>query len=245
MPTKTDGRRRFLSEAAHLRLYMSYFAFMLVMAILAGARLPASAESAAGEHMPPAGFSDLLNHLETRARDVEQQASELEELHDYDIAPLVQVLTARGAEPAWATRLVMAFVREGRAVRIDPRLLLSIMLVEDPKLDSAAVSPVGALGLMQVMPFHLGEWDCPEGDLRVPEVNICHGAKILEYNLKRSSGNLDVALLRYNGCVRGTFTADCHLYPMRVFRMAALGWLGDEDAPVYSDRRLSRSLPIE
>lgn len=67
----------------------------------------------------------------------------------------------------------------------------SILMVENPWLDSAAVSPAGAIGLMQVMPFHAGNWgeECGE-DLRKVSVNLCHSFKIREA----------YSLLRYNGC---------------------------------------------
>jgi soluble lytic murein transglycosylase-like protein len=127
----------------------------------------------------------------------------------------------------------MILVREGRDAGLDPRLLLSVLLVENPALDSAAVSFVGAVGLMQVMPFHAGQWGCPDGDLRIPDVNICYGARILAHQLRRAKGNLDVALLRYNGCVRGTNTPDCHLYPLKVYRRAGEVWLDEQVAQVF------------
>ena len=61
----------------------------------------------------------------------------------------------------------------------------------------------------------------PEGDLTVPEVNICYGAKILAHALGRTGGDLDRALLRYNGCVVGENTPDCHDYPSWVRRARA------------------------
>ena len=97
-----------------------------------------------------------------------------------------------------------------------------MLLVEDPGLDPAAVSPVGAVGLMQVMPIHAGGWGCDSDDLTDPDVSICHGARILAHYLKETGGNLDRALLRYNGCVRGVNTPNCHLYPMLVYRNATL-----------------------
>ena len=72
---------------------------------------------------------------------------------------------------------------------------------------------------MQVMPFHAGKWGCPSSDLFDIDANICHGVQILADNLKRSR-NLPTALQRYNGCVRGTNTPDCHRYAGKVYRSA-------------------------
>jgi hypothetical protein len=75
--------------------------------------------------------------------------------------------------------------RESRFVETPPdaRLLLAVLLVENPWLDT---------------------------DL---DANICHGARLLSHTLRRSHGDLDLALLLYNGCIAGTSTSDCHLYP--------------------------------
>jgi soluble lytic murein transglycosylase-like protein len=75
------------------------------------------------------------------------------------------------------------------------------------------------MGLMQVMGFHAGEYDCDSDDLLQVESNICHGARVFGYYLKRT-GNVRRALLRYNGCVRGSNTPNCGRYPSKVLRNA-------------------------
>ncbi len=72
---------------------------------------------------------------------------------------------------------------------------------------------------MQVMHFHAGEFDCDSDDLLQVEANICHGARVFGHYLKRT-GNVQRALLRYNGCVSGTNTPNCHRYPAKVLRDA-------------------------
>jgi soluble lytic murein transglycosylase-like protein len=149
----------------------------------------------------------------------------LDSLYRRDVAPLVRLLQTRHPDEAHVQRIAFALAREGRNTGVDPRLLVSVLLVENPRLDPEAVSFMGAVGLMQVMPFHAGGWGCPSPDLTDVDANICHGARILAHELRRAKGNLDVALLRYNGCVLGTNTPDCHLYPMHVFRSAFTAWL--------------------
>jgi len=169
---------------------------------------------------PAAQVSDLavLSH---RARRLESGMRELEARYEADVEPLVQELSRYSGDAELVHRVALALVREGGRAGVDPRLLLSVLLVEDPGLETTAVSSEGAVGLMQVMPAHAGGWGCGSDDLTDPDINICHGARILAHYLVASGGNLDRALLRYNGCVRGTNTPDCHLYPVKVYRRAS------------------------
>lgn len=116
-----------------------------------------------------------------------------------------------------AFRVADALVREGHKQHISPELLVGVLLTEDPDIDPRARSHVGARGLMQVMPFHSGKWGCGSADLYNIESNICHGVKILKQAISQTP-NVRVALLRYNGCVRGRNTRDCHLYDDKVLR---------------------------
>jgi soluble lytic murein transglycosylase-like protein len=94
-----------------------------------------------------------------------------------------------------------------------------MLLTENTRLEPDAVSSQGAIGLMQVMHFHAGEFDCESDDLVDVESNICHGARVFERYLERT-GNVKRALLRYNGCVTSANTPNCHRYPAKVFRAA-------------------------
>lgn len=116
-----------------------------------------------------------------------------------------------------AFRVADALVREGHRQNISPELLVGVVLTEDPELNPHARSHVGARGLMQVMPFHSGKWGCGSGDLFNIEANICHGVKILKQAIEQTP-NMRLALLRYNGCVRGRNTRDCHSYDDKVLR---------------------------
>jgi soluble lytic murein transglycosylase-like protein len=105
---------------------------------------------------------------------------------------------------------------------LSPEVLLAVMLVENPWIEPTARSPVGARGLMQVMPLHQGKWRACPGSLEDIESNICYGAQIFRDYL-RQTGNIETALLRYNGCVKGTNTPNCHLYPQQVFARVKKG----------------------
>jgi hypothetical protein len=163
-----------------------------------------------------------LDDAERRALAIEAEARELERFYLTDVGPLVRHLVGPQGDEAHARRIAIALVREGTRADVDPRLLLAVVRIENPWLRPDARSPQGAVGLMQVMPFHAGGWGCGSVDLTDLEANICHGARILADALRRSDGDLDRALLRYNGCVRGSNTPDCHLYPSRVLALAAV-----------------------
>jgi soluble lytic murein transglycosylase-like protein len=117
-------------------------------------------------------------------------------------------------------RISGAVLRESRRQQVPPSLIVAVLLTENTTLRPEAESSVGARGLMQVMPFHAGARLCNSDDLVDVDSNICHGTLILARNLRRTSTSV-AALLRYNGCVRGTNTPDCHRYPGRVLARAS------------------------
>jgi soluble lytic murein transglycosylase-like protein len=130
-----------------------------------------------------------------------------------------EVLNQYTHDRALAFRIADALVAQADKEHIDPALLVGVLLTEDATLDPHARSSVGARGLMQVMPLHSGKWGCGSSDLFNIESNICHGVQILKEAM-RSAPNTRVALLRYNGCVRGRNTPNCHLYDDKVLRHA-------------------------
>lgn len=130
-----------------------------------------------------------------------------------------EVLNQYTHDRALAFRIADAIVDQAAKEHIDPALLVGVLLTEDATLDPHARSSVGARGLMQVMPLHGGKWGCGSSDLFDIESNICHGVQILKAALD-GSPNTRVALLRYNGCVRGRNTPNCHLYDDKVLRHA-------------------------
>jgi soluble lytic murein transglycosylase-like protein len=159
---------------------------------------------------------DEVQLLSYRIERLNRSLQRAENIYDIEIAPLERVLRSQGADERLARRTATALVTEARRTRVEPRLLLGVLLVENPWIDPRARSPVGAQGLMQVMPFHRGNWQACEPRLDAIEANICHGAHIFASYLKSERGNVERALLRYNGCVRGTNTPNCHSYPTHV-----------------------------
>jgi soluble lytic murein transglycosylase len=99
-------------------------------------------------------------------------------------------------------RTAQALNEEAEALGYDPLLLLALIHVES-FYDHLALSPVGAEGLMQLMPptaeWMAGRlrlrWD--EGHTFDPVLNVRLGAQYLAY-LHREFGRMDYALTAYN-----------------------------------------------
>jgi len=170
-----------------------------------------------------------LQEMEVRAAVISLGAGRVEAFWEGSVAPVERMLSPFHKDGDFVRSVALALVSEGREAGIDPRVLASVLLVENPWLDPKVRSFMGAVGLMQVMPFHAGAWGCASGDLEDPRANICHGARIFAAYLARHGGNVDRALLAYNGCVSGVNTPDCHLYPTHVYssagRMLMRDWL--------------------
>jgi soluble lytic murein transglycosylase-like protein len=120
-----------------------------------------------------------------------------------------------------ARSLADVAVREAYTRKVPPALVLGVMLTENDELKSSARSNVGAVGLMQVHPRPWRGLSRKFGsNIRTDSTNLKYGIFILGWVAETASklvGDQDTAwrkaLLRYNGCVRGTNTKGCKAYP--------------------------------
>jgi soluble lytic murein transglycosylase-like protein len=180
---------------------------------------------------PPARAATVAE-VESRVAALDRDLGQVEEFYRREVQPIEQILRPFHNDEAWVRQVALTLVNEGHRSGVDPRVLASVVLVEDPWLDPDIRSSQGAIGLMQVMPFHAGRWECGSTDLTDPATNVCHGARIFRDYMERAGGDLDKALLAYNGCVRGLNTPDCFKYPSHVYtnagRAALRSWLGDQ-----------------
>ena len=133
--------------------------------------------------------------------------------------PLQRYFARFSEDQVLVRRVAQAVALEAKRQHVAASLIAAVVVTENTTLTPEAQSSVGALGLMQVMPMHAGRLGCQSDDLEQVESNICHGTKILSRNL-RSTKSSFAALLRYNGCVKGTNTPDCRRYPVRVLARA-------------------------
>ncbi len=137
-----------------------------------------------------------------------------------DLMRLKQVDSAR------ADSIAQYAVREAYIRGISPAIIFGVMLTENAKFVSKATSNVGAVGLMQVYPkiWLTKELSSLLGkDLVSDSTNVKYGVFILSQYFRprtKSGATTDrdwqTALLRYNGCVKGTNTPRCHTYPDKV-----------------------------
>jgi soluble lytic murein transglycosylase-like protein len=96
--------------------------------------------------------------------------------------------------------------KRDRSLQLPPDLVLALMEVES-RFDRWAVSPAGAVGLMQVMPFWPRQLGVQNQLVKVAP-NIRMGCEILRYYLKVENHNWTRALARYNGSLgRNTYPA--------------------------------------
>ena len=87
---------------------------------------------------------------------------------------------------------------EAKRAGLDPQLVLGVIEVESA-FRKYAVSPVGAQGYMQVMPFWTKSIGAREHNLFHLRTNLRYGCIILRYYLDIEKGNVFRALGRYNG----------------------------------------------
>ena len=129
----------------------------------------------------------------------------------------------RRRKPEWEMRrdFLQTVWYESKRSGLDVSLVMGLIQVESA-FRKFAVSPVGARGYMQVMPFWtrvIGDGD--PGKLFHMQTNLRFGCVILRHYLDRERGDLFMALGRYNGS-RGKAP-----YPSAVFA-AQRNWFFQE-----------------
>lgn len=102
------------------------------------------------------------------------------------------------ADPFYRVSLLKTIHAEATRAGLPPSLVLAVIEVES-SFDRFAVSPSGARGLMQVMPFWKKEIGHPRDDLFYPPTNLRYGCTILRYYMEQFGNELAPALAQYNG----------------------------------------------
>jgi soluble lytic murein transglycosylase-like protein len=144
--------------------------------------------------------------LELNAR-VERQDGELEfqRLYIQRLERLQRLSSRYGIGADLAARIEDVALAEG----LDPEIAFELVRLES-NFNPRALSPVGAVGLAQVMPA-TARWLEPgirPAELYDPETNLRLGFRFLKILEEQYRGNLRLALLAYN---RGPGTVDRHL----------------------------------
>ncbi|MEQ1807378.1 MAG: transglycosylase SLT domain-containing protein [Burkholderiaceae bacterium] len=108
-------------------------------------------------------------------------------------------LKRRKAEHVARVEFLETVWYESKRAALEPALVLAIVQVESA-FRKYAISPAGARGYMQVMPFwarSIGDGDV--GHLFHMQTNLRFGCVILRHYLELEKGDLYMALGRYNG----------------------------------------------
>lgn len=114
-------------------------------------------------------------------------------------------------------KLLVRIYQEAKIAGLAPELIMAIIQVESA-FRAEAVSPAGATGLMQIMPFWVAELGLPADDLKDPWRNLRYGCTILAHYLAIENNDMTRALARYNGSLGKTW------YPERIMRALDDHW---------------------
>lgn len=161
--------------------------------------------------------SSLLDRVMASAKFQEEKQNFYEDL-----------MRTKQLDSARADSIATYAVREAYVRGISPAIIFGVMLTENARFISGALSNVGAVGLMQVYPkiwLKKQYTDSLGTDLASDSTNVRYGVFILSqyFNPRTRSGEVKTrdyraALLRYNGCVKGSNTPNCKTYPDKVKR---------------------------
>lgn len=101
----------------------------------------------------------------------------------------------------WEANIVAWSAEKG----LDPNLVATVMQIESCG-DPLAISPAGASGLFQVMPYHFADGE----NHFDPHTNAQRGLNYLSQSLDAFSENASMALAGYNGGINGASQPQSH-----------------------------------
>jgi len=155
------------------------------------------------------GMHSLDSDEQERVRQRIQQRAQLPDKQDPRIVAMSQKIRRYVADDFTARSIARWVQLYSQRFDLPPELILGLILVES-RFDHYAISGVGALGLMQIMPFWKNKLGTPQDNLFEIETNIRYGCAILRtyINHYRSVGS---ALAAYNGSL-GSMR-----YPNKIF----------------------------
>jgi soluble lytic murein transglycosylase-like protein len=114
------------------------------------------------------------------------------------LAEMSRRLAKRLPDEQFRIEFLQTLYYEATRAGLDPELMLGLIQVESG-FKKYAVSPVGARGYTQVMPFWLKVIGTSEHNLFHLRTNLRYGALILRHYIDIEKGDLYRALGRYNG----------------------------------------------
>ena len=189
--------RRFL--AATLAGQLALLALMVFAGWLLSQRLDSQQAALAAQHQQADGTREKVDSLTTQAQAL---TAEVQKLRDTvashtgeDVLFLKVLLLKSSIDVGLARTIALETHRQAQLLQRDPDLVLAIMAVESD-FHPEAISSVGAVGLMQVMP-HWKRVLGIQADLADISTNIHYGLTVLGFYLEMY-GDLEMALTAYN-----------------------------------------------
>ncbi|MBI4988559.1 MAG: transglycosylase SLT domain-containing protein [Rhodocyclales bacterium] len=193
------GLKKFMREAASFAMHFAHGG-LLVTGILVTVFLFAHVGSAERNERGLLGLGDMI--AEGRAYKTASPAPEPVAATS-GFRSTVEYLSRKYRVASSAIEpLVLAAQAAGERAGLDPLLLVAVMAIESG-FNPIAESPMGAQGLMQVIPrFHQDKVEAVSGNssLLDPVVNIHVGALVLKESIRRA-GSLEAGLQQYAGAV--------------------------------------------
>ena len=105
--------------------------------------------------------------------------------------------SSQNMKKAYVRSVIIEQAKKSRYV--SPSLALAVAKVES-NFNANAISPKGAIGVMQIMPrTALYEFGVHRKKLFNPDLNIKIGIKFLDHLISKYNGRIDIALSHYNG----------------------------------------------
>lgn len=103
------------------------------------------------------------------------------------------------AEPRQFDDAILEAVEATKHVYAVPPELVRAVMKQESAFNPKALSPCGAVGLLQVMPFNATKLGLPNEDsLWTPRLNVLAGVRLLAGLLKHYEGDVIAALVAYN-----------------------------------------------
>ncbi len=125
--------------------------------------------------------------------------------HTQEIDSILAEHLGKGARDDAYDPAIDAAVRDVNDLYPVPRALVKAIIRRESAFNPRARSRVGAIGLMQLMPFNARKVGLREADLWDPTKNILGGTRLLAALLRYYNGDMVAALAAYNAKPRNPF----------------------------------------
>lgn len=192
-----------LSSQAWIAAFVGLHAFAIVAGVGAAyylkMRLDALSATSSVISRQATDIGARVGELSEQSVAIKAEGSELRQYVESSSAEQVIFLKILVLKPDVEVTLARTIAKHahhyGALYKRDPDLVLAI-IAEESRFNPNAVSPVGAVGLMQVMP----QWEKVlgiSGSLKDPEVSIKYGLEVLGFYLEMYK-DLEMALTAYN-----------------------------------------------